>query len=108
MAIIAEYHSLIEPTIPRIIDLLKDNDSNVPACVGLLVKFSQHGKTPNFSALTLLTTGIVQFRHSISPAVPVIGDLLKDTDWKIREAGAGALSGLFQQGNISVFLRWHC
>jgi hypothetical protein len=46
---IAEFHPFIYPIIPQIIDLIKDNDLNLEvrqACVGLLVRFLEQGKTP--------------------------------------------------------------
>ena len=54
---IAELHSFIYPIIPQIIDLIKDNVSNLEvrqACIGLLVRFSEQGKTPKLSDFTLL------------------------------------------------------
>jgi hypothetical protein len=100
---IAESHSFIELIIPWIIDLIHSNYLNVrDACISLLVKFSEQGKTPDLSGLTLLMTTIAEFRHSIGLALPVISDLLKDTNRIIYEAGAAALSRLFKQGNLSV------
>ena len=103
---IAELHPFIYPIIPQIIDLIKDNELNSEvrqACVGLLVRFSEQGKTPKLSGFTLLTATIAEFRHSIGPAVPIIRELLKETNWIIREAGTTALWELSRQGNYWLF-----
>jgi hypothetical protein len=103
---IAEFHPFIYPIIPQIIDLIKDNDSNSEvrqACVSLLVRFSEQGKTPKLSSFTLLTTTIAEFRHSIGPAVPIVGDLLKETNRIIRETGTVALWEVSRQGNCWLF-----
>ena len=99
---IAELHPFIYPIIPQIIDLIKDNASDLTvrqACVGLLVRFSEQGKTPKLSGFTLLTTTIAEFRHSIGPVVPIVGDLLKETNRMIRQAGTATLWNLSRQGN---------
>ena len=61
---IAELYPFIYPIIPQIIDLIKDNDSNLEvcqACVSLLVRFLEQGKTLKLSGFTLLMTMIDEF-----------------------------------------------
>ena len=103
---IAELHPFIYPIIPQIIDLIKYNDlkSQVcQACVHLLVRFSEQGKTPKLSGFALLMTTIAEFRHSIGPVVPIVGDLLKETNRMIREAGTATVWNLSRQGDYWFF-----
>jgi hypothetical protein len=44
---------------------------------------------------------IADLRHLIGPAIPGIVNLVKDDDWGVCQAGAGALSQLCEQGKIS-------
>jgi hypothetical protein len=103
---IAEFHPFIYPIIPQIIDLIKDNDSNSKvrqACIGLLVGFLEQGKTPKLSGFTLLTTTIAEFRHSIGSAIPIVENLLKETNQIISETGTVALWELSRPGNYWFF-----
>jgi hypothetical protein len=103
---IAELHPFIYPIIPQIIDFIKDNGSNWGLrrdCLDLFVRFSEQGKTPKLLRFTLLTTTIAEFRDSIGPAVPIVGDLLKDTNRIVRKAGTAALWELSRQGKYWFF-----
>ena len=102
----AEFHSLIGPAIPGIVDsALKVNDWMVRwKSTNALTAFSQRGNTVNLLRLALLMPIIVELRHLLGPFIPDIVNLLKDTNSIIR---ARTLAGLFQQGSLSVFLKWH-
>jgi hypothetical protein len=53
--IIAEFRHLIVPAIPKIVNLLKDNDQAIRAAsVNVLSRFSAHGKTLNLLGLLCL------------------------------------------------------
>lgn len=102
----AEFHHLIGPAIPEIVDLIKDDDECMRRVfVDALKKISKQGKRTNLSGLTLLMTFIAALQHWIGPAVSGIVGLLNDSNREVRLAGAATLSGLFQRGNIFVFLK---
>jgi HEAT repeat len=59
MTIIAEFRSLIEPAIPVIVNLLKDNDEEVRwACTSALSKLSGQGET------AIVGSGFAHENHS--------------------------------------------
>jgi hypothetical protein len=106
---IAEFHSFIGPAIPGIVDsVLKVNHRMIRSeSMNALTTFSQRGNTVNLLHLALLMIIIAELQNFFGPFIADIVNLLKDTQSSIRLGAARTLSGLFQQGSLSVFLKWH-
>lgn len=102
MKIIVEFRPSIGTAIPGIVNLLSHSEEKVrEAGVCTLSRLSGQGETDKFPFLALLITTTAEFQHLISPAIPTIVNLLKDSDLSVRLAGSRALSTLSEQGKIA-------
>jgi hypothetical protein len=106
MKMIAEYQPLIHSNIAEIINSLSDSDSTIHSkIITNLSNLSQQGKFNRFLVLALLTTNIVKFQPLIGPAIPMIVDLLEDSNWDVSVACLKFLRTFSAQGKtVSVTL----
>ena len=102
MSHVAEFRELIQPSIPQIVTLLSDNESDVrTAGANALSYLAGQGRISIFLVRMPLMSIVAEFRESIGLAIPQIIALLEHNDSYVRTASANALSKLSEQGRIS-------
>ena len=102
--LVAEFRESIRPAIPQIIALFSDSEWGVRvAGARALSKLSEYGNISSFFDLNVVDVLVAEFREAIRHHIPQIIALLSHGEWDVRGVGAGALSKLSEQGNVTSF-----
>ena len=103
MKMIAEYRPLIRSVIAEIINSLSDSSNRIRWRIVTTLSNLQ-GKFNKFLVLALLISNVAKFRPLIGPAIPVIVNFLKDSDWSVSVDCLNSLGTFSAQGKTVTLL----
>jgi len=99
----ADLHTPICTTVPRVIELLSDNDPNIcQASISTLSKLVVHGKTGVLCCVIFLTINLADLHTEIGEIMPTIIKLLSHDSSDIRQTSINALSEFVEHGMTSL------